>query len=113
MARSMQKILLGDALTPASRAQLLQWLDANKTGGERIRAGLPADWKVGDKTGSGAERRDQRRGHPAAAGRARRPAGDLPHRMPGARTARNKHWRRWPEQPRRLGRSLGLHAARS
>ncbi|RZL87854.1 MAG: class A beta-lactamase [Variovorax sp.] len=54
MARSMQKILLGDALTPASRAQLLQWLDANKTGGERIRAGLPADWKVGDKTGSGA-----------------------------------------------------------
>ena len=36
-----------------SRAQLLQWLDANKTGGQRIRAGLPADWKVGDKTGTG------------------------------------------------------------
>lgn len=53
MAQSMQKILLGSVLSPASRAQLLQWLDANKTGDERIRAGLPADWRVGDKTGSG------------------------------------------------------------
>ncbi|GAA4356706.1 class A beta-lactamase BOR-1 [Variovorax defluvii] len=53
MAISMQKILLGDALSPASRAQLLQWLDDNKTGDQRIRAGVPANWKVGDKTGSG------------------------------------------------------------
>ncbi|MDB5732685.1 MAG: Beta-lactamase [Variovorax sp.] len=53
MARSMQKILLGDVLTPASHAQLLQWLDANKVGGERIRAGVPSDWAVGDKTGTG------------------------------------------------------------
>ena len=53
MSRSMQKILLGDILTQPSRAQLLQWLDGNKTGDERIRAGLPADWKVGDRTGSG------------------------------------------------------------
>lgn len=53
MVGSMQKILLGDALSPGSRALLLQWLDDNKTGGERIRAGLPADWKVGDKTGTG------------------------------------------------------------
>jgi beta-lactamase class A len=53
MVDSMQKILLGNALSASSRAQLLQWLDDNKTGGQRIRAGLPADWKVGDKTGSG------------------------------------------------------------
>jgi beta-lactamase class A len=53
MVDSMHKILLGNALSPASRAQLLQWLDDNKTGGQRIRAGLPADWKVGDKTGTG------------------------------------------------------------
>jgi beta-lactamase class A len=53
MSRSMQKILLGSILTQPSRAQLLQWLDGNKTGDERIRAGLPADWKVGDRTGSG------------------------------------------------------------
>ncbi len=53
MCDSMQKILLGDALAPASRAQLLQWLDDNTTGGQRIRAGLPPGWKVGDKTGTG------------------------------------------------------------
>ena len=53
MLGSMQKILLGDVLSPASRAQLLQWLDDNKVGGQRLRAGLPADWKVGDKTGRG------------------------------------------------------------
>lgn len=36
------------------RAQLTSWLVANTTGGSRIRAGLPADWTVGDKTGSPA-----------------------------------------------------------
>ncbi len=53
MQRSMQKILLGDVLSQSSRAQLLQWLDANKTGDLRLRAGLPPGWHVGDKTGSG------------------------------------------------------------
>jgi beta-lactamase class A len=53
MLGDMNKILLGEVLSASSRAQLLRWLDANKTGGERIRAGLPADWLVGDKTGSG------------------------------------------------------------
>ena len=53
MADTMRKTLLGDALTPASRATLLRWLDANTTGGERIRAGVPTDWIVGDKTGTG------------------------------------------------------------
>lgn len=50
----MQKLVLGDALKPASRAQLRDWLIANQTGGRKIRAGLPAGWQVGDKTGGGA-----------------------------------------------------------
>lgn len=50
----MQQLVLGDALAPASRAQLRDWLVANKTGDRKIRAGLPAGWKVGDKTGGGA-----------------------------------------------------------
>ncbi|RZL66285.1 MAG: class A beta-lactamase [Variovorax sp.] len=50
----MQQLVLGDALAPASRAQLSDWLVANKTGDRKIRAGLPAGWKVGDKTGGGA-----------------------------------------------------------
>ncbi len=53
MLDDLQAVLLGEALSGASRAQLLQWLDANQTGGQRLRAGVPADWRVGDKTGSG------------------------------------------------------------
>lgn len=48
-----QKLLFGNVLQPASRAQLTQWLIANTTGGTRLRAGLPKDWIVGDKTGTG------------------------------------------------------------
>ncbi|AMM26422.1 class A beta-lactamase [Variovorax sp. PAMC 28711] len=49
-----RKLVLGDALKPASREQLRDWLLANKTGDRKLRAGLPAGWKVGDKTGGGA-----------------------------------------------------------
>ncbi|PWU26062.1 class A beta-lactamase [Pseudomonas sp. RW407] len=53
MVATLQRLLLGDVLQPASRAQLDAWLAANKTGDKRIRAGLPPLWKVGDKTGTG------------------------------------------------------------
>lgn len=53
MARDMQRLLLGDALKPASRERLIGWLLDNRTGGKRLRAGLPSDWRVGDKTGKG------------------------------------------------------------
>lgn len=53
MAGNLRKLLLGDALSPASRAQLDAWMAANQTGGARLRAGVPPDWKVGDKTGTG------------------------------------------------------------
>ncbi len=45
-------LLLGDALSPASRKQLTAWLVANRTGNKRLRAGLPRGWRVGDKTGN-------------------------------------------------------------
>ena len=54
MLKSMQALLFGNALQPASRAQLTDWLVANKTGDQKIRAGLPTGWRVGDKTGGGA-----------------------------------------------------------
>ena len=38
---------------PSSREQLTAWLLANKTGAKRLRAGLRANWRVGDKTGAG------------------------------------------------------------
>ena len=54
MADTMRKTVLGTALSIASREQLIAWLVANKTGDKRLRALLPAGWRVGDKTGSGA-----------------------------------------------------------
>jgi beta-lactamase class A len=54
MLASMNELLLGKALSKASREQLIDWLRACKTGDERLRAGLPAGWQVGDKTGSGS-----------------------------------------------------------
>lgn len=52
MTQTMQKLLVGDVLSPASRATLQRWLLANTTGGRRLKAGLPADWRIGDKTGT-------------------------------------------------------------
>jgi len=52
MLHSLQRLALGDALAPASRTQLQQWLLANTTGEHRLKAGLPEGWKIGDKTGS-------------------------------------------------------------
>jgi beta-lactamase class A len=54
MARSLQRLALGEALPALQRAQLQDWLRSATTGAERIRAGVPADWRVGDKTGTGA-----------------------------------------------------------
>jgi beta-lactamase class A len=55
MVANMQKLVLGNKLSPASRQQLTAWLIANKTGDERLRAGLTGGWRVGDKTGSNGE----------------------------------------------------------
>ena len=53
MAESLRKLTLGNALGEQQRAQLVTWLKGNTTGGQSIRAGLPANWAVGDKTGAG------------------------------------------------------------
>jgi beta-lactamase class A len=49
----IHKLLLGDALSQPSRARLTDWLLHCQTGKDALRAGLPADWREGDKTGSG------------------------------------------------------------
>lgn len=54
MVQTMQKLVLGDALTPPSRAWLQRWLVETSTGDKRLRAGVPG-WKVGDKTGTASE----------------------------------------------------------
>jgi len=50
----MRKILCADVLSATSRARLLGYLRACQTGKDRLRAGLPTTFTVGDKTGTGA-----------------------------------------------------------
>ncbi|MDN7737905.1 MULTISPECIES: PEN-N family class A beta-lactamase [Burkholderia] len=53
MADTLRRVTLGDGLDPSGRAQLVTWMLGNTTGETRIRAGVPAGWRVADKTGSG------------------------------------------------------------
>lgn len=52
MLGTLRRLLFEDALSNSSRAQFAAWLIANKTGTRRLRAGLPDNWLVGDKTGT-------------------------------------------------------------
>lgn len=54
MLATLRMVLLGDTLSAGSRARLLAWLRACATGADKLRAGVPAGWAVGDKTGSGS-----------------------------------------------------------
>lgn len=53
MVANLRALTLGNALGDTSRHQLIQWLCETTTGSKLLRAGLPVDWRVGDKTGSG------------------------------------------------------------
>lgn len=53
MAETLNRLVLGEALPPAARRQLKDWLLGNTTGDTRIRAGVPRGWLVADKTGTG------------------------------------------------------------
>ena len=53
MLDTLGNLTLGSVLSESSADRLIAWLVASTTGGERLRAGLPQDWKVGDKTGTG------------------------------------------------------------
>lgn len=53
MARTLHKLLMGDALPLPHRRLLKEWMVGNTTGATRIRAGVPSGWTVADKTGAG------------------------------------------------------------
>jgi len=52
MAGNLHRLVLGDVLSPASRERLMGWMLNCQTGDNRLRAGLPKDWRIGDKTGN-------------------------------------------------------------
>lgn len=53
MLATVLGLTLGDILAPTSRTLLIGWMEAATTGLACLRAGLPGDWRVGDKTGAG------------------------------------------------------------
>jgi beta-lactamase class A len=53
MARTLQKLLLLDGLSPTRQQQLRDWMLGNTTGAARIRSAVPTGWQVADKTGTG------------------------------------------------------------
>jgi beta-lactamase class A len=53
MANDLVELLLRDRLEVDARERLENWMLNCKTGDKRLRAGLPHDWTVADKTGTG------------------------------------------------------------
>jgi beta-lactamase class A len=54
MLRTVRKLVLGDGLPAPQQKMLKDWMVRNTTGDLKIRAGVPKDWLVADKTGAGA-----------------------------------------------------------
>lgn len=53
MALTLSRFLVGDTvLNQAARDLLVGWMIASRTGLTRLRAGFPATWRAGDKTGT-------------------------------------------------------------
>lgn len=55
MAGNLRRLLLGEVLSSTARTRLTQWMVDCQTGANRLRAGLPAKWKIADKTGNNGE----------------------------------------------------------
>lgn len=55
MAMTLRRFLTTqETLNAANAARLIAWMQQCRTGLTRLRAGLPHDWRVGDKTGASA-----------------------------------------------------------
>ena len=52
MAATLKTLVLGKVLADGSRRTFTGWLLGSKTGGDRLRSGLPGAWTTGDKTGN-------------------------------------------------------------
>ncbi|HIB4710773.1 TPA: SCO family class A beta-lactamase [Klebsiella pneumoniae] len=50
---TLNKLVLGTTLGSDERKQLTTWLESNEVGDPLLRAGVPSDWRVADRTGAG------------------------------------------------------------
>jgi beta-lactamase class A len=55
MAQHVRQLTTGALLSPMSSQTLLAWMFDTKTGAKRLRAGTPAGWRIGNKTGTGRD----------------------------------------------------------
>jgi beta-lactamase class A len=55
MIKLLSTLLFGQVLSAESRTRLATWMAESKVGGHRIRAGLPAEWRLAHKTGTGSD----------------------------------------------------------
>lgn len=53
LATNLRRLALDEGLDAQGRDLLTDWLKRNTTGDQSVRAGVPAGWTVGDKTGGG------------------------------------------------------------
>ena len=53
IARSLNTLLFGSALSPASQQQLQTWMEQNQVTGNLLRSVLPAGWTIADRSGAG------------------------------------------------------------
>ncbi|WP_460283366.1 class A beta-lactamase Bla1 [Bacillus luti] len=54
IATNLKAFTVGNALPVHKRNILTEWMKGNATGDKLIRAGVPTDWVVGDKSGAGS-----------------------------------------------------------
>ena len=53
MVGTLQRVVLGSALSPTSRALMTDWMMASRdAAAQRLRAGLPAGWRIANKPGT-------------------------------------------------------------
>ncbi|WP_246135541.1 class A beta-lactamase [Pararhodospirillum oryzae] len=53
MATTLRALVLGPILSEDGRLRLVRWLESNAVSGSLLRAGVPADWRIADRSGAG------------------------------------------------------------
>ena len=55
MVATWQKLLVGEVLTPASQAQLIEWMSTGTATAPLLRPAVPKGWHVADRSGGGRD----------------------------------------------------------
>lgn len=58
MSETLETLLVGEALAPASREQLAEWMSHGGVTANLLRPHAPDDWQISDKSGSGSHTRN-------------------------------------------------------